>query len=343
MAYRTEDNLESVCVSIGPPYIRNVTPKFSVNPSSSAIQVFEFNDQSENTEQKTLPLVGRSGAGKSMLINSLFNYIVGINWEDAFRYNFIQDKPQTSGRSQTQNVTVYTLHHKNVYKTPYTFTVIDTPGFENTSIDLSDEIIADKLRQFLNEAWNEGIVHIHAVGFVVPTTLQRFSDVELYIYKTLEDLFGKDIYVNLCFIVTFADFDPPALHAISRSGIPQPSRATQRKHRCIKFNNCALFSAKDERAQEQKKFYWEQAHDGCKDLLLEISELTGISLIGTNPGSTNETDLCSTNTKKIQLDQSKKVILNRSTEVCFDLLSLPGIANNCKVICITITFDTVNV
>ena len=272
-----KDHLESICVRIGSPSLYNAVPNRKANKYSS-FQAFDFGNQFSNAEHKTVLLVGRTATGKSTLINSLFNYIFGIEWSDKLRYDFIQDEPVTFNRSKTQRITAYTLHHNNAYRTPYTWTIIDTPGFDNTH--LTDENIAEQLQEFLSEAPNAGINHIHAVGFTVPASLKWFNGVEQFICKTLKELLWQDSQSNLCFLITFADLETPAVKAIKLSGIREP--------KYISFNNSALFSQRKAKEpqdipetktkREMRKLFWEKGYDGCKELLDFADKLMEITL-----------------------------------------------------------------
>ncbi|TKS79293.1 Neoverrucotoxin subunit alpha [Collichthys lucidus] len=68
----------------------------------------------ESTRQsRTIILLGATGSGQSTLINAMINYIVGVEWNDKFRFKLI-DEDQS--RSQTSAVTVYTINHQDETK-----------------------------------------------------------------------------------------------------------------------------------------------------------------------------------------------------------------------------------
>jgi len=84
-------------------------------------------------EHKVLMVVGATGAGKSTLINGMVNYILGVTWKDDFRFKLIVDEVKSQTKSVTSEITAYTIFHMEGSRVPYNLTVIDTPGFGDTS------------------------------------------------------------------------------------------------------------------------------------------------------------------------------------------------------------------
>ena len=81
-------------------------------------------------QQKVLMLVGATGAGKTTLINGIANYIMGVEWEDDFRFKMITEKQSSDQtKSQTKVITAYTFYMEQGFPFPYSLTIVDTPGF----------------------------------------------------------------------------------------------------------------------------------------------------------------------------------------------------------------------
>ena len=86
--------------------------------------------RTSDVPHKIFMLVGATGVGKTTLINGMANYILGVQWDDDFRFKLI-DEPnsQDQTKSQTSCITAYTFYKEKGSLLPYTLTVIDTPGF----------------------------------------------------------------------------------------------------------------------------------------------------------------------------------------------------------------------
>jgi flagellar biosynthesis GTPase FlhF len=65
---------------------------------------------------KLIILMGATGCGKSTLINGMVNYILGVKWNDPFRFKCVREDETTARNqaiSQTSSVTAYTIRHRN--------------------------------------------------------------------------------------------------------------------------------------------------------------------------------------------------------------------------------------
>ena len=55
-------------------------------------------------------VVGQTGSGKTTLLNAYINYLMGINYEDDFRYLMIHEQfNKKQDESQTSEVTIYNI------------------------------------------------------------------------------------------------------------------------------------------------------------------------------------------------------------------------------------------
>lgn len=78
-------------------------------------EIFDLNDEAES---KTIIVLGQTGSGKTTLLNSLVNFILGVEYEENFRYVIIdEEKVQGNNeidqtKSVTQKTTIY--YKKNI-------------------------------------------------------------------------------------------------------------------------------------------------------------------------------------------------------------------------------------
>lgn len=45
-------------------------------------------------DEKTIMLVGEIGSGKSTLIDGIVNYVVGVNFDDPFRFTLVKEEEE---------------------------------------------------------------------------------------------------------------------------------------------------------------------------------------------------------------------------------------------------------
>ena len=87
-------------------------------------------------------IVGMTGAGKTLLINNIINFIYGVDYTDNFRFKLIVEDEEINERdagssaSQAQSMTswvsAFILHHHKGVHIPFSITLIDTPVFGDT-------------------------------------------------------------------------------------------------------------------------------------------------------------------------------------------------------------------
>ena len=230
--------------------------------------------------EKVLMVVGATGAGKTTLINGMVNYILGIKWEDKFRYKLIvEDSRVSQAHSQTKEITAYTFHPMKGSAFPYKFTIIDTPGFGDTEGLKRDKEIIKQIKEFFSIPPPNGIDHIDGIGFVTQASLARLTPTQEYIFTSILSIFGKDMAKNIFILVTFADGQtPPVMEAIKKAKIP-----AQKFH---KFNNSAIFADNTETAQKKEdeedddfdKMFWKMGVRSFKKFFRDFEKSRSVSL-----------------------------------------------------------------
>ena len=223
---------------------------------------------------KVLMLVGATGAGKTTLINGMANFITGVNWEENFRFKLInEDTAHDQTKSQTKIITAYTFHRDSrSFPLLYNLTVIDTPGFgDTTGLERDKEIVA-QIKEFFSMQGEEGIDQLHGIGFVVQAPQARLTAMQRYIYDSILAIFGKDVADNIFLMVTFSDgMHPPVLDAAITAGVPF-------KKQYFKFNNSALFARKVKTENEFNKMFWKMGQTSFDQFFKQFSKAQTQSL-----------------------------------------------------------------
>ena len=125
-----------------------VESKFLKNKNNLDLYLYPTVELTKEEEKNSIVLmvVGQTGSGKTTLLNAYINYLMGINYEDNFRYVIINEEfNKKQDQSQTTEVTIYNV------KAPdgTIIQIIDTPGFGDTGGIKKDIEITQKIRQNL--------------------------------------------------------------------------------------------------------------------------------------------------------------------------------------------------
>ncbi|KAJ3594556.1 hypothetical protein NHX12_003863 [Muraenolepis orangiensis] len=234
---------------------------------------------------RTIMVLGATGSGKSTLVNGMINYILGVKWEDKFRFKLVDENTARSqAHSQTSEVTVYKLNHREGFQIDYSLTIVDTPGFGDTRGIERDRMIIGQLENLFKAPL--GVITIDAICFVAQASLPHLTPTQRYVFDSVLSIFGNNVADNIRILVTFADDQlPPVLTAINESGAPCPKRKDGLPVH-FKFNNSALF-ANNEVAEDDEdgegnfdKMFWAMGTKCMKNFFaaLNIIETKSLTL-----------------------------------------------------------------
>ncbi|XP_038136598.1 uncharacterized protein LOC119780588 isoform X1 [Cyprinodon tularosa] len=215
----------------------------------------------ENTglkRNKTILLVGETGAGKSNLINALVNFTIGVKFQNNVWFQIVEKTDQ-----ETSEVTVYEVFGFEGRVIPYSLTIIDTPGFGGIGgIEYDDSIT----RRLLDLFRSGGIEELHAVGLVMKASDNRLSDRLMYILNSVMSLFGKNIEDNIITLITHSKGRTPknVLQTLEVSTI-KCAKNEKNKSVYFLFNNCQS----EDRTEEEE--YLEGAYKVTEKGLKEFT------------------------------------------------------------------------
>uniref|UniRef100_A0A3Q2QNH6 Uncharacterized LOC105922535 n=1 Tax=Fundulus heteroclitus TaxID=8078 RepID=A0A3Q2QNH6_FUNHE len=205
---------KSVQIHQGPP--RTKEPKKEM---TGTLTKLTFGEKDGMKVNKTILLVGETGTGKSTLINALFNYTMGVKFEDKIWFQIVEDEKRSQTESQTSDVIVYEIFGFEGQALPFSLTIIDTPGFGDTRGKEEDEVVSQRLCDLFES--EDGVHELNAVGLVMKASDNRLSDRLKYVFNSVMSLFGKDLERNIVTLVTHSDGVTPenVLQALKVAGI----------------------------------------------------------------------------------------------------------------------------
>uniref|UniRef100_A0A674I9N1 Fibronectin type-III domain-containing protein n=2 Tax=Terrapene triunguis TaxID=2587831 RepID=A0A674I9N1_9SAUR len=271
---------KSTRIEKGQPSVYALPIEEAVFISNAKHPKYRLGKENLQIPNKVIMVLGATGSGKTTLINGMINYILGVQWEDEFRFKLIHETTNRSqAQSQTSEVTAYEVHYKEGFQVPYSLTIIDTPGFGDTRGIEQDKEITRQIREFFST--RGAIDHIDAVCVVVQASLARLTHAQKYVFDSVLSIFGKDIKDNIQILITFADGQtPPVLKAINTTVVPCAKDAKGNPIH-FKFNNSALFACNagaDEGSFNFDEMFWKMGAMSMKTFFESLFKLETRSL-----------------------------------------------------------------
>ncbi|XP_076118493.1 uncharacterized protein LOC143099282 [Alosa pseudoharengus] len=196
----------------------HLLPTKSNSNKHSSVRRCTFGQRDKGKPSKTILIVGETGTGKTTLINTMVNYMLGVKWEDRVWFQIMEeDKKKSQTKSQTSVITVYELFLET---SSLCLRIIDTPGYGATEGIQFDQQIAESLHMLFKS--EDGIHEIEAVGLVVKGSQNRLTTFQTYIFDAILSLFGEDVEKNIVIFATHSDSVPTAnlISAITEAEVP---------------------------------------------------------------------------------------------------------------------------
>lgn len=268
----------SLCIKSDSPSVYKLPLTEDLNTAGSRRCSYGTETEKQN---RTIILLGATGAGKSTLINMMINYIVGVEWSDDYRFK-LTDEGQSGPQAQNQTsaVTVYKVHHQYGFKIPFSLTVVDTPGFVKTR-GAETDVRQQLCRLFTSVS---GVSEIDAVCVVAVVT--HVTPTQKHLFDFMLSIFGKDVVENIKVLLTFTDGKrSAALETVSAVGVPSPQAETNKPIVHFKFNSSALFECKSagdgtiaEVDESLNEIFWSLSMKSLKKFFVDLNETNTNSL-----------------------------------------------------------------
>jgi hypothetical protein len=152
----------------------------------------------EANYSKVILLVGKTGDGKTTWINFLINALLGVRFDDNYRFKMIVEKENDQTKSITRGVHEYNINIRGYLP----IKIIDCQGFGDTNCITEDKKLVSKLKDLF-----DSIKRIDCICYVIKEGDLRLDGLSKYIYNSIVSLFGKNVQKNFVFLATFSNFD----------------------------------------------------------------------------------------------------------------------------------------
>jgi GTPase SAR1 family protein len=194
---------------------------------------FSLSDSLPQAKQEiTVCFLGKTGSGKSTLINAFYNWCLGVDGkskterkycistrskegkpleaEEKFLHLNTENNQRAKGASATQFSSKYTFETDE-----HIFNVVDTPGFADTSGIAVDQ---EHMRQII-----EQIIQLNQVNvFGIVWNEKRLTAEQRFVVGCLQELLPKNGYKNIVVCVTNTlEVDADTKDAIAGAGLEQ--------------------------------------------------------------------------------------------------------------------------
>ncbi|KAM3822761.1 uncharacterized protein M6D78_018302 isoform 2-T3 [Vipera latastei] len=257
-----------------------------LSDASSSCLMFHFGKKNPDVLNKVILVVGGAQYEKNTLIKGMINYILGVQWEDNFRFEFLHGTPcRSKAGSSWSEIIVYKVHHQKGFQIPYSLTIINTRDFGN--VRMKEKQVKQLLQQFCSFAENTG--QFDAICFVAQAYYCGYSlAIQKCIFNSILSMLGKDIVGNVQLLVTFQDgWKPPVLEAVKEADLQRP-RSEMGIPMHFLANHFLHRKGNEGNNKAAAELSWRKSAESMKDffdslMILEEKSLTSTEEVLTEP------------------------------------------------------------
>ena len=181
-------------------------------------------------------LLGKTGAGKTTMLDALSNYLLGVNMFDNFRYRVVTPGNGNQAESQTRDTVLYhipsSLIKNRIFKDVCCITFVDSPGYGDTGGLEEDQRTKMMLHHLLTT-----LTKIDYVFLVAKSDEQRIDAFTKNVYDEITQLYAKDVIPRI--IATITHSQGPRANVLT--AFKDPSINIKIDDRYFLFNNNAIF------------------------------------------------------------------------------------------------------
>lgn len=218
-------------------------------------------------ESKNILFLGECGSGKTTAINSLCNFLLGVEHDHTCRIKLIHGETVRVGGTKT--VVVYWVLAKRQGYAGTLFRIIDTPGFGDPEGLTTDQEIVDLVYKFIDQSQFD----LHAICFVMKGSNTKVSAIQKYVAEHVLSIFGKDVLGNMVALLTFCDAkEPEAESAVKK--IPIDS--------FFKLNCGSIYPSKNDGISKRvTKALWDMTYLNFEGFVQRVASCLPVSLHNT--------------------------------------------------------------
>ncbi|XP_068091445.1 uncharacterized protein [Hyperolius riggenbachi] len=191
----------------------------------------------KNKNNKVLMFIGDNRSSKTSLINTMINYIFGVQWGDAYRIKLIDDRSgEREVDSQVPHIMTYHINHGEALRIPFSLTIIDVRWLRGTRGRTYDEENMQQIKDFFAHS---DLMEIDAICFSTSSSLASLTSSEMYMYKNISSMFGKD---NIVFFTSSADQQQPNFLSTDPEGTFCRAQPEDVFPMCFSFCNAVTYT-----------------------------------------------------------------------------------------------------